>query len=147
MPSVRDVATMPKSKTKLKSTKAGVALSAEALAKLQRLAEWMEGELSGNQDPQVRLSYLGRVTVTTNDETGNVTFASPFGVLVQMHKPFKLTDCYQLRYNMYSVTSCQMRKRVMEVLDVNEAGYFKLLQYVFFRPQLTDVIEALRDLP
>lgn len=147
MPSVRDAATMSKSKTKLQSTKAGVALSAEALAKLHRLADWMQQELEGNQDPRVRLSYHGRVSVISDEANGSITHASPFGILIQMYQPFRLVDTYQLRYNMWSVTSCQMRRRVQDILEINEGEYFKMLQYLFFRPHIPDVIAALRDLP
>ena len=147
MPSVRDAATMSKSKTKLLSTKAGVALSASALAKLHRLADWMQQELEGNQDPRVRLSYLGRVSVISDEANGNITHASPLGILVQMHQPFRLVDTYQLRYNVWSVTSYQIHKRVQDILGINECEYFKMLQYLFFRPHFPDVIAALRDLP
>lgn len=138
---------MPKLKTKLLSTKAGVALSASALEKLHVLADWMQRELEGNQDPRVQLSYLGRVSVISDEANGNITHASPFGILIQMYQPFRLIDAYQLRYNMWSVTSCQMRRRVQEILEINEGEYLKMLQYLFFRPHFPDVIAALRDLP
>ena len=147
MPSVRDAATMSKSKTKLLSTKAGVALSASALAKLHRLADWMQQELEGNQDPRVRLSYLGRVSVIFGEASGNITHASPLGILIQMHHPFKLVDTYQLRYNMWCVTSCQMSERVCSILETDHAGYLKMVQYLGGKPHFPDVVTALRDLP
>lgn len=148
MPSVRGVATMPKSKTKLLPTKAGVALSAPALAKLHALADWVQQELEGNQDPQIRLSYLGRVSVISDEVSGDtVTHVSPLGALVQTHRPFKLSETYQLRYGMWSVTSPQLSKRVQKILQINHAGYLQLLRYLGDKPHFPNVIAALRDLP
>lgn len=139
---------MSKSKTSLQSTKAGVALSASALEKLHVLADWMQQELVSNQDPRVRLSYHGRVSVIFDEVSGNnITHVSPLGALVQSHHPFKLSEAYQLRYNMWSVTSCQLSERVREILQIDHAGYLQLLQYLGDKPHFPDVIAALRDLP
>lgn len=128
-------------KTNLKSTKAGIVLNAQARSRLQRLADWMEEELRGNQDPKVKLGYLGGVSTSAG-----ITYLTPFGVLVQMFHPFVVTDTKWLMPGASRVPVESVLFRVCSILDISPAEYFILLQYLYRDHQYPAIIKALRKL-
>ena len=126
---------MSKSSQKQALTKAGIVLSADARNKLQQLADWMERESKGQQDPRVKLSLMGGiVTVSTyvsKDKAKKVTFVAPFGALVQMFEPFKLVDANKIMYGVHSIDSDRIRARACSILEITSEEYTKLLNYVY----------------
>jgi hypothetical protein len=119
---------MSRSKTSPKSTPAGVALSAEARGRLQQLADWIEREVEGNQDPRVRLAYYGGLST---DTVKNITYVTPLGALVQMFDPFKLADAKQIGHGLYLVSSPMLHTRVASVLGIHPIDVILLTQYLF----------------
>jgi hypothetical protein len=120
---------MSRSKTSPKSTPAGVALSAEARRRLQRLADWLELEVTaGNQDPRVRLAYYGGMS--TDTESG-ITYVTPLCALVQMFDPFKLAGAKRLMHNLYSVSTPLVYERVASVLGITRDEVTVLMRYMY----------------
>ena len=136
---------MSPSKTSPASIKGGIALSAEARKKLQQLADWLELENTSNQDPRVRLSYLGGIVL---NERSDITSISAFGALVQMFQPFKKDDAYELGlYGLFRIPGDAIRLRVGEVLGITEDEVFLLQAYLYARGvKYPTIIEALRAL-
>jgi hypothetical protein len=133
------------SNPKRKSTKAGIALTAEARSKLQQLADWIERELEGNQNPLVRLEYYGGV-VTFKDR--NCTYVSPMGALVQMFQPFTLADAKKLRYGVYRADHYDLAVRVANILGITMGDYLLLTRYLYNSPTLAfaSIAKTLRTL-
>lgn len=128
------------------STRAGFALSAEAVEKLQALADWMEREVTqGQQDPRVRLSYLGGITKFMDTD---VTHVSPLGALVQMYQPFRLSDAKKVSYRTAVAPHATFRTRVMATLGLQTQGELNsLYDHLYQRGYpFPDVIRALRVL-
>lgn len=135
---------MSRSKTSPKSTPAGVVLSAEARSRLQQVADWMEKELEGNQDPRIRLEHCG--SVVTNTATG-ITCVSPFGVLIQMFQPFTLAEAKQLMYGLYVAPYYAAEFRAAAILGIDHHGYLMLLRYLYDNDmKFPSIIKALRTL-
>lgn len=132
---------MSRSKTNPKLTKAGVALSAQARSRLQRLADWMEEELRGNQDPEIKLSYLGGISLHEG-----ITHLTPLGALVQIYAPFKETDLKRLMPGTSRVPEKLKLSRVRNILGISPAEYFILLRYIYRDLQFPAVIKTLRTL-
>lgn len=140
-PTAKGAVPMSRSKTSPRSTRAGVALSAQARSRLQRLADWMEEELRSNQDPKIKLSYLGGISVHEG-----TTHLSPLSALVQIYDPFKQTDAKWLMPGTSRVPQDSALFRVCNILDISPAEYFILLRYVYRDHRFPAVIKALRAL-
>lgn len=137
---------MSKSSRKPVLTKAGIVLNADARQKLQALADWMEREQQGPQDPRVRLSFLGSVVTMVGED---ITFVSPFGALVQMFEPFKLINANTISYRVRSVSKEKMTERVCRILGITDSEFRWLLRYIYDREHPTTtqtIITALRTL-
>ena len=136
---------MSTSNPKRKLTKAGVALSAEARSRLQQLADWMERELKGNQNPQVRLEYSGGVLTNTHT---NVTSVSPIGALVQMFQPFELKDAKQILPGLYLASGTQLSVRFANILGVTHSEYLELIRYLYSSTSIAfaEITKLLRTL-
>lgn len=140
MPTVKDVVPMSESKTKPKSTRAGIALSADAISKLHRLADWMEEELRGQQNPQIKLSLMGHITTMVNH---NVTHVTPMGALVQMYHPFKLTEA---RWVMPGMFTAEPVHRAPQILGIAVWDYYTLIGYIHKTDGMEGVIQQLRNI-
>lgn len=135
---------MSASKTKARSTKVGIALSAEAVKRLKRLASWMEKEMKSPQNPKVKLSQLGGI-VTLQDQ--NCTHMSPLGALVQMYEPFTLAEADWVMPSMFKAPSYEMIKRTQRILGIQLDEYLLLIRYMYRDSyKLSDVITALRKI-
>lgn len=132
---------MPESNANPKLTKAGVVLTAEARARLQRLANWMEVELVAPQNPRVRLSYLGGLVTI-----GETTYMTPLAALVQMYYPFKLSDATEQLSGMYKIDASKLHFRIREMLGITPVEYYQILGYIYHRVDLQDVVQTLRTL-
>ena len=141
MPTAKGAVPMSRSKTNPKLTKAGVALSARARSRLRRLADWMEEELRGNQDPGIKLSYLGGISLHEG-----IAHLTPLGALVQIYDPFKETDLKWLMPGTSRVPEELEMSRVCNILDISHAEYFILLRYIYRDLQFPAVIKTLRTL-
>lgn len=135
---------MSKSNRNRVSTKGGIALSADARKKLQHLANWIEEEIHGNQDPHVRLDYIGAITVR---DRSDATHLSPMGALVQMFKPFQPEDLKPLLQGFYIVSTHLVYFRAAKILGLNmdelHALQRKMFEYGYDFPS---VVRGLRDL-
>ncbi len=131
---------MSLSKTSQKSTRAGVALSADAISKLHRLADWMEQELKGQQNPQIKLSLMGHITTMVNH---NVTHVTPMGALVQMYQPFKLTEA---RWVMPGMFTAEPVNRAPQILGIPVWDYYTLIGYIHKTDGMEGVIQQLRNI-
>lgn len=131
---------MSESKTKPKLTRAGIALSADAISKLHRLADWMKQELQGQQNPQIKLSLMGHITTMVNH---NVTHVTPMGALVQMYHPFKLTEA---RWVMPGMFTADPANRAPAILDIPVWDYHTLLGYIHKTDGMEGVIQQLRNI-
>ena len=134
---------MSPSNPKLKSTKAGVALSAAARKKLQHVAKWMAAELKGNQDPTIRLGLHGGVARYTRTD---VTFLSTFGVLVQMFQPFKLSELKQLDQGIYISQPGPLFSRAAEILEITPLEAQVLSLYLNKDSYFSTTVKLLRTL-
>ena len=115
--------------TNRRSTKAGVALTAEASLKLQQLADWMELARAGKANSSVKLAYENSITKW---EADGETRVSTFGALVQMFKPFKLSEAMHLRpHGMYRISFLETRIRAAEILELSPRELFQLFQYIY----------------
>ena len=135
---------MSPSNPRLKSTKAGVALSAAARKKLQHVAKWMAAELKGNQDPTIRLGWHGGVASYT--KCSKVTFLSTYGVLVQMFQPFKLTDLKQLDQDIYISQPGPLFIRAAEILEITPLEAQVLSLYLNKDSYFSTTVRLLRTL-
>lgn len=120
-------------------------LSADALAKLQQLADWMERELQeGQQDPRVKLSNFGTVSTFTNEKVTRVT---PFGALAQMFDPFKLSDSTTLTFGVQVIQPLQLDDRVAKILGLSIQEVVELRRQLLSNGYtLNHVLDALRKL-
>lgn len=135
---------MSKSNRKPVSTKGGIALSADAREKLQHLANWIEEEIHGNQDPHVRLDYIGAITVR---DQSDATHLSPMGALVQMFKPFKPGNLKPLLHGFYVVTTHLVYLRAAGLLGINMDELYALQREMFkYGYDFPAVVRGLRDL-
>ena len=115
--------------TNRRSTKAGVALTAEASLKLQQLADWMELARAGKANSSVKLAYENGITKW---ELYGETRVSTFGALVQMFKPFKLSEATQvLPFNIYRVSFTKINPRAAEILELSLRERAQLRQYLY----------------
>ena len=115
------------SNPKLTSTKAGVALSADARSKLQQLADWMELETSSRQDPRVQLNYYGGIMTYEG-----VTHVSPVGALVQMFQPFKLSEAKQMKLaGMHIAQYADVMLRFADILDLGSMGAEDIVRHIY----------------
>ena len=130
--------------TNRKLTKAGVALTAEAILKLHQLADWMELAMSNRQpDPTVVLGYTSICRLPSG-----VTSVSAFGALVQMFDPFKLSEAkYYFKEQTAHVHYYDLVPRVARILDISIKEVDALLTYLY-TPNfgLSYVILKLRDI-
>lgn len=117
---------------------------------MQQLADWVEQEVAGNQDPRVQLRYYGGMSADTEK---NITYVTPLGALVQMFEPFKLTDGKQhLLYDLVLVSESMVHTRVASVLGIEQRDVTTLVQYLFEHCYTTmgidnlEVVKALRTL-
>lgn len=134
---------MSPSNPKLKSTKAGVALSAAARKKLQHVATWMALELKGNQDRTIRLGHHGGVASYTEN---NVTFLSAFGVLVQIFQPFKLSEMKYIDRGVYISNVNILFKRTGKILGISISEVQLLSYYINRDSYFSTTVKQLRTL-
>lgn len=139
---------MSKSNPKRKLTKAGVALSADARRKLQALADWIDLQVvMGQTDPQVRLAWIAGVARFTTAITGPITYVSVVGALVQMYKPFKLSDSSQLTHDVHRIRNESVSERAAEILGIKLSEVRQLLAYLHRNTAThADVVTKLRAL-
>lgn len=119
---------MSKSNQKSASAKVGVVLSADARKKLQQLADWIEEEIRGNQDPHVRLDYIGAITVR---ERSDATHLSPVGALVQMFQPFSSVDLKSLLNDFHIVSGNHVYFRAAAILGIDVEQLYVVLRQMF----------------
>lgn len=131
---------MFESKTNPRSTRVGIALSADAISKLHRLADWMEQELQGQQNPQIKLSLLGQITTMVSH---NVTHVTPMGALVQMYNPFKLNEARWVMPDMFTADPAQ---RAPKILGIEAWEYYTLISYIHKTGGMEGVIQQLRNI-
>ena len=139
---------MSKSRTKPQLTKAGIVLSAEARSRLQQLADWLEREQKVNQNPRVQLQYGGGIHT---DTFLNVTYVTPFGALVQMFDPYRLSDAEQRSPCVYSIPSNKYSARFQSILGIDHEDFLQLLRYVYnflgtLNIDTDSIVKALRTL-
>lgn len=118
---------MSPSNQKRTSTKAGVALTAEARTKLQQVADWIEAD-SKSTDPFRRVRFGGVNGIFVNDGT---TWLSILGTIVQCYAPFKLKDAIKVCGSVYRVRWDRCSEPVMKILDITEDELLILLQYLY----------------
>ena len=140
----KDATLMSKSNQKPASTKAGIALNADARKKLQQLADWIEEEIRGNQDPHVRLDYIGAITIR---DQSDATHLSPIGALVQMFKPFKPGNLKLLVYGLHVVRTHHVYFRAASILNITIDELYALQREIFqYGYDFPAVVRGLRSL-
>lgn len=125
MRSAKDAIDMSKSRARTKSTKAGVALTADARRKLQQLADWLDGEAIAQRDPRVRFGLVSAVTLMED----NVTVVSVTGALVQMFEPFTRADGRLLAWGTRVVPWRQAAQRAAHILGISQRDVQTLVIY------------------
>ncbi len=119
---------MSKSNRKPASPKAGIALNADARKKLHQLADWIEEEIRGNQDPHVRLDYIGTITVR---ERSDATHLSPWGAFVQMFQPFSAVDLKALLDDFHIVPGDHVYFRAATILSISMNQLYAVQRQMF----------------
>jgi hypothetical protein len=140
---VKDAIPMSKSNQKPASRKAGIALSADARKKLHQLADWIEEEIRDNQDPYVRLDYIGVITVR---ERSDATHLSPLGAFVQMFQPFSAIDLKALLDDFHIVPCNYVYFRAATILDISINQLYVVQRQMFqYGYHFSAVVRGLRS--
>lgn len=129
-------------------TRAGVVLSADARAKLQALADWLEGELEHTNVPGTGVSFgqCGAI-VTRQTWQAKHTFVSPIGALVQMYQPFKLDEAEQIAIGYWRIPMTRVIERAAGILGVSIEDLEKVRRfYLMYNASLPTIISQLRML-
>lgn len=120
--------------TERQLSKAGVALSADARAKLQALADWLESEQDDTLDPNRHVQHGSYGAVCTIKDWADpriyVTYVSTMGALVQMYEPFKLSEATQLTHSMWRAPSDQVIARIGRILGISVNEVTRLWIYL-----------------
>lgn len=133
--------------------KTGVALSAEAVAKLQALADWLELDrlCEGDRYRTVQYGHYGDVCTIRDwkDSSKYVTYVSAAGALVQMYQPLRLSDADRIAHDMWRASPRTVSKRIASILGISDDNVIPLWTYFLregsYRSTIISQIRALNE--